>query len=179
MNMLQHGEMIHQHYLDLYRFMEMGTSDIPWALPPIFLNNTQKLLAAAQPPQMLRNYQIYHDCGKHVCRVVDENGKQHFPEHAKHSAEQWLNCGGDAWTGDLIARDMDMHTLRGDELKIALQKPDSVSLLLTAWCEIHANCKMFGGTDSTSFKIKAKHLEKATKWWLELQLKLNNTLRLK
>jgi hypothetical protein len=37
------------------------------------------------------------------------------------------------------------------------------TLLLSALAEVHSNANMFGGIDSTSFKIKWKHLDKRGK----------------
>ena len=38
--------------------------------------------------------------------------------------------------------------------------PEAISLLLVALSEIHANAEMFGGIESTSFKIKWKQIDK-------------------
>jgi hypothetical protein len=40
-------------------------------------------------------------------------------------------------------------------------------LLLTGLCELHSNAQMFGGIDSTSFKIKFKQLERLGKKVIE------------
>jgi hypothetical protein len=39
--------------------------------------------------------------------------------------------------------------------------------LLTGLCEIHSNARMFGGIESTGFKIKWKHLDKMGKRIIE------------
>lgn len=39
-------------------------------------------------------------------------------------------------------------------------RPHAVALLLTGLAEVHANASMFGGIESTSFKIKWKNLDK-------------------
>jgi hypothetical protein len=35
-----------------------------------------------------------------------------------------------------------------------------LTLLVTSLCELHSNASMFGGIESTSFKIKYKQLDK-------------------
>ena len=41
--------------------------------------------------------------GKPVCRTVDAERRQHFPDHAAVSARVWDEAGGDPDVGDLIA----------------------------------------------------------------------------
>lgn len=69
---------------------------------------------------------------------------------------------------DLIGNDMVMHTIKADELDTLLKsgkltKPDAFTLMLVAFSELHANCEMFGGVTTTSFKIKYKQLDKRGK----------------
>lgn len=64
--------------------------------------------------------------------------------------------------------DMDAHLLKADGLAEFASRPQAIPLLLTALAEIHANAAMFGGLDSTSFKIKWKHLNKRGRQVLEL-----------
>lgn len=112
--------------------------------------------------ETIRKYQIYHDCGKHLCRVI-EDGKQRFPNHAYWSSAQYLNIWHDHLIAMLILRDMDFHTLKGDDLIDLWRQPLAPTLYFTAWAEIIANSEMFGGFDSTSFKIKKKALISAAK----------------
>lgn len=112
---------------------------------------------------ILRIYQIYHDCGKPFCRVVDEKG-QHFPNHSQVSKERWLSCSDGSeialQIAGLIGMDMDIHTLRGDDIEEFANRKEAISLLITGLCEIHSNAEMFGGIESVGFKIKWKHLNK-------------------
>ena len=59
--------------------------------------------------------------------------------------------------------DMEVHTMKADDLDEFCQRPEAASLLITAMCEIHSNASMFGGIDSTSFKMKWKHLDRRGK----------------
>jgi hypothetical protein len=55
---------------------------------------------------------------------------------------------------------MDMHLMKPSEIG-SYDRPDLIpTLLLAALSEIHANSTMFGGMDSTSFKIKWKALNR-------------------
>lgn len=157
MNMIDHGTSVHEFYSDL-----VGLRTHEWDFGKV-CNLVDDLIQYSLPANQLKDYHVYHDCGKPRCRVVDEEGKQHFPNHAQVSHDVWLEAGGDIETAWFILHDMDFHLLKGDELKPLLADPRSIPLLLTAWAEIHANSQMFGGIQSTSFKIKRKHLEKQTK----------------
>lgn len=100
------------------------------------------------------------NAGKPFCRTVDAEERQHFPNHAEVSSNIWLGIGGDAVVGELIVRDMDVHLLKDERVQTFVQLPHARALLLTALSEIHANASMFGGLESTSFKIKWKHVDK-------------------
>lgn len=161
-NMLQHGQSVHDHYRWLIAQLETGAAPFP-------------ILAAVHarfpcsPPAALERYHRYHDCGKHLVQTTDADGKRHFPGHAEASAQQYaLLFPEDTETQHLIRKDMDFHTLRGDDLLALCQDPLAPVLYLTAWAEVYANAAMFGGTQSDSFKIKAKRLIQAGKKLLTL-----------
>lgn len=98
--------------------------------------------------------------GKPACRTVDEDGRQHFPDHAAVSARVWREAGGCEEVAHLIASDMDVHLLKGEGVEEFARRPGAVALLLTGLAEVTANASMFGGIESTSFKIKFKNIEK-------------------
>ena len=58
---------------------------------------------------------------------------------------------------------MDMHTMKPADIPSYRHLDIAPVLLLTAWAELNSNSIMFGGTDSTSFKIKAKNLTKLSR----------------
>jgi hypothetical protein len=60
----------------------------------------------------------------------------------------------------LILHDMDSHRLNNENLEEFKLLPYRYILLLSGLAELHANCEMFGGKESESFKIKFKRLEK-------------------
>jgi hypothetical protein len=167
MNILEHGESVALYFRDLHGHLFQNKAiEQEWRLPdwltsPDFLSLIKgKLLDF----DLLQTYQIYHDCGKPLCRTVDEEGRQHFPYHAEVSAKRWWECADGSPEALQIARligmDMDIHLLKAEGLEEFCRRPEAISLLLTGLCEIHSNARMFGGIESTSFKIKWKNLDK-------------------
>jgi len=156
MSMLDHGQDIRAWYLDL-----KGPRERQWKLPtwidsPVITRHFEKV-----DDRIIELYQIYHDCGKPLCRTVDDEGKQHFPNHAEVSKHQWLaHFPEEKEVGDLIGMDMDIHTLKADGVEEFAARPQAITLLLTGLCELHSNAQMFGGVDSTGFKIKFKNIER-------------------
>lgn len=112
---------------------------------------------------MIELYQIYHDCGKPYCLQIDEEGRRHFPNHATISYLTWLRHSDNKQIVNLIWMDMDMHLLKSDNVEPFARRAEAATLLLTSLAEIHANASMFGGIESTSFKIKYKHIAKRGK----------------
>ena len=158
LNMLQHGQLVADQYKCLIEQLESGGCDSKIA------SLYTKLKNKLPPPEVLKQYHVYHDCGKHLCLETDEQGRRHFPNHAEMSAKQYeIIFPDDKFTAVLIRKDMDFHTMRGDELAQLCKSPFAPILYFTAWAEINANSEMFGGKDSTSYKIKAKRLLKAIK----------------
>lgn len=112
-------------------------------------------------------YQEWHDCGKPLCLTVDETGRKHYPDHARWSKEQFLKLfPEEQQAAYLIEHDMDWHLAKNNaDFERLSKEPHAFTLYLTAWAEIHANAVLFGGTESDSFKIKRKRLEKALKFF--------------
>lgn len=150
---LQHGEAVSARYQDL-----IGKQEMEWKLPDWF--DLDFLLPLIPHSEIMEQYHIYHDCGKPFCRIVDEDGKQHFPDHAKISASVWRVHGGSEQIATFIEHDMDMHLLKPADAASYPHMHLAPALLLTALSELHANAQMFGGIESTSFKIKFKSLNK-------------------
>ena len=149
---LQHGESVAEWYKDL-----IGARTREWRLPDWF---DPALFELCPDVETMERYHIYHDCGKPYCRTVDEEGRQHFPDHARISASIWRVNGGPEAVARLIAHDMDMHTLKPADADTYPHLDIAPALLLTALAELHSNADMFGGIESTSFKIKFKNLNK-------------------
>lgn len=110
--------------------------------------------------ETLKQYTLFHDCGKPNCQQVDDTGRVHFPNHAAVSAQVWRENGGCEQVARLIEMDMKVHTMKADEIPEFIKHREAVSLLYTALAEVHANAELFGGIESTSFKIKYKQVDK-------------------
>jgi hypothetical protein len=168
MSVLDHGMDVFARYLDIIS----PEPKLKWRMP--------EWAAAMKPHQLplniMQHYLIYHDCGKPFCRTVDEDGKQHFTNHAQISYETWMKHaaiqldGHDHWSpedeqiGDLIRADMDIHTIKGataiDEF---IKRPEAPSLILAGLAEIHSNASWLHQLDSDTFKIKWKQIDKIGK----------------
>lgn len=160
-NMLEHGYSVLEWYDDLMRIIRLGREPSKsWRLPD-WIDKIDP--ADLMDYEKIRDYLIYHDCGKPFCRTVDDEGKQHFYNHAEISANRWLLYSDDEEIANLIRSDMDIHTLPLSEAEEFGKRPEAITLLLAALCEIHSNCTMFGGISSTSFKIKWKRINQIGK----------------
>lgn len=176
LSVLEHGFQVARYFNDLKQHVLHGKPlKYEWKLPEWVYSPVlwQSLPSAKQ----LSTYHIMHDCGKPFCRTVDEQGKQHFPDHANVSADIWYSLTSDDLVSSLIRRDMEIHLLKGHQVTEFANRPYASSLLLTGLSEVHANAAMFGGIESTSFKIKFKQLNRRGKAIVELLSKNNQTPR--
>lgn len=161
LSVLDHGFSVRNYFLDLYSHLKYQTNlEYKWRLPN-WVNS--KLLDYLLPLRHIEIYQVFHDCGKPFCKSVDSEGKFHFPNHAKESYKCWLNVGGSKQIANLMHMDMDIHLLKATEVEEFANRKEAITLLLTGLCEIHANASMFGGLESTSFKIKWKKINQRGK----------------
>lgn len=162
LSVLEHGFQVARHYEDLRQHVLFNKPlKYEWKLPEWVFNT--HIWSQVMPLDIVRRYQIYHDCGKILTRTVDENGKQHFPDHANASAKLWLELTGEVDVAYLMAHDMDIHLLKGCEVDAFADQPQAATLLITGLSELTANAAVFGGIESTSFKIKYKQLSRRGK----------------
>ncbi len=159
LSVLAHGIAVRDRYAALLAHLRHGRP-LPgtWKLPSWI--GDSRLLQGLPPDEVMACYHVMHDCGKPACLVVDEQGRRHFPDHARVSERLWLDADGDPRVGRLIGMDMDVHLLRPEGVAAFAQRPEAGALLLTGVSEVHANAAMFGGFASESCKIKLKHLER-------------------
>jgi len=164
MTILDHGWAVWHFYFDLYDHIYHGEElEYMWDLPDQFCNFMRGHHGKLLTLDDARLYAVYHDCGKPMCLEVDGIGRQHFPNHAIRSYETWLSAGGCEDIGWYILHDMDLHSANGDCIMGLLRDTRIFALLLMAYAEIHSNAGMFGGIQSTSFKIKRNRLDKIFK----------------
>lgn len=168
---LAHGDSVRMHLLELLDHLAGGTdlAEQPsrWRLPTWLNENKTLLIARLLSRWHLERYTTLHDCGKYLVRVVDADGKARFPEHAQASEQEfrrvfegYMDPSDLEQVARLIRLDMEIHTISADDLAEFALLPEAASLLLTGLAEVHANAAMFGGTDSSSFKAKWKHLDR-------------------
>jgi len=159
----EHGVSVKEHTFQLIDYLRTGEISGEWRLPEWLSAYNQQILSVLLPQDIIEEYTIYHDCGKPYCRSVDENGRTHFPNHADVSYSTWLEAGGSMGAAKLMKMDMMIHTMKAADIDEFVTHPEAATLLLVGLAEVHANAKMFGGIDSTSFKIKWNQINKRGK----------------
>lgn len=161
-NVLQHGYAVHLEYERIIN--QIKKKDFA-CLPEWISVYVAEILTELERfnPQQIEDYHIYHDCGKPFCRTLDQEGKQHFPNHANVSSTIYYTLTKDKIVSSWIQHDMDIHLLSSSDIPEFCKLEGAVVLLLTGLSELFANANLFGGTDSTSFKIKYKHLNRRGK----------------
>ena len=157
----EHGVSVRDHLKQLLDYIH---EDVPlnetWRVPEWLTENKELIRNRLLPSSIVLEYALFHDVGKPQCRIVDDDGRVHFPDHANVSADYWLANGGDPQIGRLIRMDMDIHLLKDKGVEEFSKRPECCTLLLAGLAEVHSNAAMFGGKDSTSFKIKWKQINK-------------------
>lgn len=154
----QHGQNIAECFRRIFDYLDGKDSLSDWKIPKWLEVYKDKIKSKLLDRDKILQYALFHDCGKPFCLEIDNNGKRHFPNHAQISYQTWLTAGGDEEIANLIHMDMDIHLLKEDGIAEFASRKEAITLLLAGLAEIHGNAKMFGGIDSTSFKIKWKHI---------------------
>jgi hypothetical protein len=177
-NMYQHGASVWDWYDRIRHILNTGSDDSKnkplvnqLKLPEWFFKYEEELARNRLNSSHLHWYTHYHDCGKPYCREI-RGEKVHYPDHAEVSYNVWMKITENfpikyrdeefvGQVGRLIRRDMDIHTLKAKEVdQFCKDKREAVTLLLVGLAEVHSNAEMFGGRDSTSFKIKWKQIDR-------------------
>jgi len=164
MSVLEHGESVRDHLFDLIDHLRDGIPlKYEWKLPEWLMGNKELFLSSLPNDETLRLYTTYHDIGKPFCLEIDNDGRRHFAHHAEVSYEYFNRIFDNPNAAQLILHDMDIHLLKADGVEEFSKNPYSLTLLLTGLAEIHSNSEMFGGMESTSFKIKYKSIRQRGK----------------
>lgn len=166
-SVLEHGQSVWEHTTKLISGQFEG-----FRLPDWFKEHHAFIVNNMHSTEDIKNYNIFHDCGKPRCIEYDVEGRRHFPNHAEVSKQTWLEYfPDDKIVGDLIGYDMCLHTETAEQIKSHnWDIKTAFTLLVTAFAEIHSNAAMFGGIESVSFKMKYKKLEKRGKMLLKMFL---------
>jgi len=169
MSVLQHGESVRDYLFDLINHLRTGTPlKYEWKLPDWIYTNKDLILSSLPDDETLELYTVFHDAGKPFCLTIDEDGKRHFPNHSEVSYNIFKQVFNNEVAADLIRRDMDIHLLKADGVELFSKNPYALTLLLTGLAEIHSNANIFGGIESTSFKIKWKCINQRGKQIINL-----------
>lgn len=168
-NVLQHGRSVREHYLTLVQHLR-GQVDLNgsnnWVIPEWLNSYKEEFLSAIPDDYIMDRYLTLHDCGKPFVRVVDEDGKHHFPDHANQSADTYREVfaeEADEIVEYLIRHDMDVHMLSAVEVPEFAKSPHAAAQLLAGLAELTSNAAMFGGIESVGFKMKYKKLNQRGK----------------
>jgi len=159
----EHGISVKEHTFQLIDYLKTGEISGVWKLPDWLSKYRQQIFSALLSRDIIEEYTIFHDCGKPYCRTLDENGKPHFTNHAEISYQTWLDVGGRCEAAKLMKMDMIIHTIKACDIDEFITHPEACTLLIAGLAEVHSNAKMFGGMDSTSFKIKWNQINKRGK----------------
>jgi hypothetical protein len=154
---------VQKYVLELISMLESGNFSGTWRVPLWISKYRLKILSMLIPINIIIEYTTYHDCGKPYCLSIDKDGKRHFPNHAQVSEQTWKSVGGHPVAAKLMGMDMMIHTMKSSDVEEFIKHPEAITLLITGLSEIHSNAQMFGGIDSTSFKIKWKQIDKKGK----------------
>lgn len=173
-NVLQHGRSVREHYFALVEHLHENISlhqASNWLLPDWVDEYREQIVASLPEDYIMDRYLTLHDCGKPKVREVDEAGRVHFPNHALASEQVYRETLGNEAIEDvayLIAHDMDAHLLKAVDIPAFASHPLAVAQLLAALSEVTSNAAMFGGINSTGFKIKYKHINQRGKALMKL-----------
>lgn len=171
----EHGLSVRNYLFDLLEHLETGSPlKYTWKIPAWVYENKEFILSKMCDVFTLEEYTRFHDCGKPYCKTIDTEGKVHFPDHAEVSYEVYKSVFKSMFANvvddvaELIRMDMDIHTMKSEQLSVFAKSPYAVTLIMTGLAEIHSNAAMFGGIDSVSFKIKWKQIDKRGRQVLEM-----------
>lgn len=160
------GQTIYQHGIAVWEKSKLLISGdfTNFQLPDFFKEHHAFIVNRMHNLKIFKDYNIFHDCGKPYCKILDLEGKAHFPEHAVESFRIAKTFIKNQHVPRLILNDMVLHTSTVAQIEqLNLSEKDSMTLIITAFAELHANAEMFGGQESLSFKIKYKKLVKNSK----------------
>lgn len=157
-SVLEHGIAVSKKFSNL-----ISNNVEDWKLPTWFTDNREFLFENLHTKEILEEYHILHDIGKPYCITIDDDGRRHFPNHAEVSYDTYRQISDNEIVSDLIKKDMILHTIKSAEVEEFVNENSLntiLTLLITSLCEIHANSDIFGGINSTSFKVKLKQIDR-------------------
>lgn len=161
LSIMGHGKAVRDKYKDIIKDLDEGTGR--YEVPDLLKSNWLYLKSLLYSDKIMETYHIYHDCGKPYCLTIDENGKQHFPDHANVSAKIFRQFFNDEIAAKLIESDMIFHAGSAEDIDAFKARENArfrFSLWFTSLAELYANKEMFDDANQLSFKIKYKKLNR-------------------
>jgi hypothetical protein len=169
LSILEHGLSVRNYLFDLLNHLRYGKKlEYKWILPNWIYEYKDFILSKLPDDITLELYTKFHDCGKPFVKTIDTDGKIHFKNHSKESHKMFKKVFDNDIAARLILKDMDIHLLKSDGVREFCKSDLAITLLLSGLSEIHSNSEMFGGLDSTSFKIKYKSIKSRGRKILEI-----------
>lgn len=168
---LQHGLSVHNYYKRIIKALD--TKDYStFKFPQELIDNWPRLKKLLYHNDIMKHYHIFHDCGKPFCQIIDEQGKKHFPNHARISYEKYCEIYRDDQIAELILNDMSFHSGTPEELIQFFKDYQGddrfiFSLWMTSLAEIYSNSAMFAADNQKSFIKKYDKLERIFKLILD------------
>jgi hypothetical protein len=169
----ERGEAVQKQTLYIINLLNNNLIDSNYRIPDYFYHNRELILANLIPIDDIKDYTLFHDCGKPYCQRIDERGV-HFDNHAEVSKDVWMSISDNEQVAKLISMDMIIHKMKACDIDSFIQHKECVTLLLVGLAEIHANAEMFGGIESESFKIKYSQINRRGKAILQKLEKIND-----
>jgi hypothetical protein len=167
------GQTILQHGLSVFKYTNklINKQYEGFRLPQWWSEYEEEILANIHEFKTIKHYTIFHDIGKPFCLSFGDSGETHFTDHANISYNTFKSLFPNLIdVGKLIKHDMLLHASTIDDIfELCLSKQDLSTLLISSLAELHSNADMFGGIDSTNFKIKWKR-------WNSIARKICNRL---
>lgn len=159
----EHGLSVWKHTQSIINILHSGQSNNLYKIPDWMMRYKQDIIDKLLDLSIIEEYTIHHDCSKPYCKVIDNEGRQHFPNHAELAYKIWLEAGGSNEAALLMKKDMMIHTMKAKDIDEFIECPEAITLLVVGLAEVHANAEMFGGLNSVSFKIKWNQINKRGK----------------
>jgi hypothetical protein len=161
-NILQHGRSVREHYFALVEHLkgEVNLHQFAnWRIPEWVDTYRDEILDLLPSTYVMDRYLTLHDCGKPDVLMYDEEGRKHFPGHAESSEKVYRKVFSNGTETDdhiaqMIRDDMEIHLLKAVGIPEFIQNPNAIGHLIAGLAELTSNAAMFGGVESTGFKMK-------------------------
>lgn len=75
MDVLEHGRQVTEAFRLLLEALSTGELPAGWRIPGWLQQHAEVFLSRLLPLETLYAYQLYHDCGKPLCRITDAEGR--------------------------------------------------------------------------------------------------------